>query len=257
MTPKQFADKNRTSPGHLIAYARRHPDRIVPFLKRTTRDLTLRIRAGGDHVAYYRAVMESDVASRSAHSAVGSPNLARWNAVGRLQVDYLRSHGLQPGWRMLEIGCGNLRAGRHFIEFLDPGNHHGIDISPAIMLAARRTVAQQGLQTKLPHLTLVDDLRFTHLLDGCFDVVHAHSVFSHSPLEVIEECFAHVARVMAPGAFFDFTYDRTMGREHQVLHEDFYYRTDTLVEMAARHHLHAEPMEDWEEMPHRTRDGES
>ena len=63
-------------------------------------------------------------------------------------------------------------------------------------------------------------------------MVHAHSVFSHSPVEVIEECLSHVGRIMKPDGFFDFTFDRTEGAEHQVLHEDFYYRTETLVALA-------------------------
>jgi hypothetical protein len=46
-------------------------------------------------------------------------------------------------------------------------------------------------------------------------------VFSHSPLAVIEECFAHVGRVLRPAGWFDFTFDRTEGKEHHVLREDF------------------------------------
>lgn len=68
---------------------------------------------------------------------------------------------------------------------------------------------------------------------------------------MIEECFAHVGRVMKPEGWFDFTFDRTEGREHQVLHEDFYYRTETLVNLAAKHGLTAKFMEDWEELPHK------
>jgi hypothetical protein len=55
---------------------------------------------------------------------------------------------------------------------------------------------------------------------------------------------------MAPGGFFDFTFDRTEGREHQVLREDFYYRTETLVSLAERHGLRARLMDDWERLPH-------
>jgi predicted TPR repeat methyltransferase len=74
--------------------------------------------------------------------------------------------------------------------------------------------------------------------------VHAHSVFSHSPIEVIDECLAHVGRVLAPGGFFDFTFDRTEGTGHHVLHEDFYYQTQTLIELAARRGLEATFMAD-------------
>jgi hypothetical protein len=69
---------------------------------------------------------------------------------------------------------------------------------------------------------------------------------SHSPVEVIEECLAHVRRVMKPDGFFDFTFDRTDGAEHHVLREDFYYRTETLVALAGRYGLNARFMTDWE-----------
>src|SRR5262249_50989291 len=111
------------------------------------------------------------------------------------------------------------------------------DISPEILLAAQRTVAESGLQAKIPHLMLVNDLTFAFLPAQKFTVIHAHSVFSHSPLPVIDECLAHVGRIMTTDAIFDFTFDRTVGEEHQVLREDFYYHTETLVELADRHGL--------------------
>ncbi|MEU2250302.1 class I SAM-dependent methyltransferase [Streptomyces sp. NPDC019224] len=239
---------NRKSLAHMVRYAARRPDRIVPHLKRAARDRWLAFKHP-DHVNYYRAVMASD-ARRNPEAAVGSRTHERWLALGRMQFDYLVEHGLAPGARMLDIGCGNLRAGWRFIDYLEAGHYYGIDISPDILIAAKRTLAAQGLQAKVPHLTLTKDLTFDFLPEAYFDVVHAHSVFSHSPLEVIEECLAHVGRVLAPGGYFDFTFDRTTGTEHQVLREDFYYRTETLVDLAARHGLRARFMEDWEKLGH-------
>lgn len=239
----------RTNLIHQLRYALRNPHRIVPHARRLARDTWYRLRAK-DHVAYYRAVMKSDTA-RNPEAAVGSQTHARWLALGRMQFDYLRDHGLRPGHRMLEIGCGNLRAGRLFIDYLDAGNYYGIDISPDILFAAQATLVEHGLRDKLPHLTPVRDLTFAFLPDEHFDVVHAHSVFSHSPIEVIEECFAHLPRIMKPDGWFDFTFDRTEGREHQVLREDFYYRTETLVNLAAKHGLDAVFMADWEKLPHK------
>lgn len=240
----------RTRVTHQLAYALRHPDRIVPHLRRLTRDLKLRRAAGGDHVAYYRAVMADD-AARNPEAAVGSQRHERWLALGKLQYDYLLGHGLRPEHRMLEIGCGNLRAGWRFIDYLEPGHYYGIDISPDILLDALRVVAERGLQGKLPSLALVNDLTFDFLPDEHFDVVHAHSVFSHSPLNVIDECLANVGRIMRPDGWFDFTFDRTDGEEHHVLYEDFYYRTDTLIGLAESHGLRAKFMDDWERLPHK------
>ena len=239
---------NRSRLTYKVGYLIRHPDRLTAYARRRGRDTWLWLTTR-DHVAYYRAVMRSD-ASRSSDAAVGSKTRESWLALGQLQFDYLAEHGLKPDMRMLEIGCGNLRAGRLFINFLDSGNYYGTDISPDILLAAQRSVIEFGLQRKLPHLMLVADMQLEFLPDRHFDVVHAHSVFSHSPLPVIEECLAHIGRVMTPGGFFDFTFDETTGAEHQVLHEDFYYRPQTLLDLAARYGLSGQYLADWKQTGH-------
>jgi SAM-dependent methyltransferase len=209
----------------------------------------LRVRHPRNHVAYYRAVMQ-DTVIRGEARAVGNSDRRRWRQAGGRQFDYLVAHGLRPDHRLLEIGCGNLRAGWRFIDYLDAGCYYGIDISPEVVLAAQQTVIREGLTGKLPYLTLVDDLSFEFLPDSGFDVVHAHSVFSHSPASVIEEAMRHVSRILRPGGFFDFTFNRTDDRERNVLREDFYYRTETLLDLADRCGLEARFMDDWERLEH-------
>lgn len=244
-----FVTKNRGTLAHRISFATRNPGKVLPHLRRLARDSRLKIVSRGDHLAYYRMVMKSDTA-RDPNAAVGSKSQGAWEAVGRMQFTYLVQSGLQPHHTLLEIGCGNLRAGRLFIDYLDVGHYTGIDISPDILAAARRTIDDAGLAAKDPRLALVKDNRFTAFADESFDVIHAHSVYSHCPLPVIEECFAHVGRILKADGHFDFTFDRTEGAEHHVLHEDFYYRKETLIELAARHGLDAEFMLDWEALPH-------
>jgi SAM-dependent methyltransferase len=237
-------NRNRASLLHKVRYALRNPGKVGPYLRRSARDLGLRLRHR-DHVSYYRAVMAADTA-RDPRAAVGSRNEERWLELGRMQFDYLFGHGLLPGHRLLEIGCGNLRAGWRFIDHLDIGGYYGIDISPDILISAKETLTARGLQDKLPHLTLVRDLTFDFLPDGYFDVVHAHSVFSHCPIEVIEECLRNIGRIMKPDGFFDFTFNATGGPEHHVEHEDYYYRPATLIRLAEGFSLQATFMEDWE-----------
>jgi ubiquinone/menaquinone biosynthesis C-methylase UbiE len=137
-----------------------------------------------------------------------------------------------------------------FIGYLNPGHYYGIDISPEILAAAQEKLTEYGFQAKAPYLVMVSDLKLGFLPSEWFRVVHAHSVFSHSPVGVIDECLAHVGRVMTRDGIFDFTFDRTEGSEHHVLREDFYYRTQTLIGLAGKHGLDAQLMEDWERLPH-------
>ena len=230
---------------HQVRYALRHPERIRPHLRRVRRDLAFRLGGARDHVSFYREVMRDDVAA-DPNLAVGSASQDRWLALGALQAEYLISHGLRPEHDLLEIGCGNLRAGWRFIRHLEAGRYLGIDISPEVLLAANRTVVAYDLQPHAPRLRLVDDLTFDWAPEASVDVVHAHSVFSHCPLEVIEECLSHVGRILRPDGWFDLTFNATSGREHHVLHEDYYYRPATLVALAGRYGFHAELMADWE-----------
>ncbi len=226
-----------------IRYALRHPDRIVPFLRRWWRDRRIALRHH-DHVSYYREVMRHD-AAEGADRAVGSRNRERWLAVGQMQFDHLVAHGLTPQHDVLEIGCGNLRAGWRLIEYLEPRRYVGIDISPDILLAADRTVEERGLQDREPQLRLVDDLRFGWCPPDRFDLVHAHSVFSHTPMEVIEECFANVGRILRPGGVLDLSFNETRGEEHHVLREDHYYRVETLVAAAEAQGFRTRHIPDW------------
>ena len=221
------------------------PTRARRYLRRLRRDVVLRVRHRGDHIAYYREVVSDDL-RRGQATAVGNVQRPAWRRIGRLQVDYLKEHGLQPRHRVLEIGCGNLRAGWRLIKYLRPGHYYGVDISPDVILAAQDTVAAQGLAAKVPHLTVVRDMTYAFLPDDYFDVIHAHSVFSHCPLDVIEDCFAHIGRVMKPDAFFDFTFYRSDDKDYGRLREEFRYRIETLTAAAERHGFHAQFMEDWE-----------
>lgn len=231
-----------------VRHAMQYPQRARRYLRRLRRDAVLRLRHR-DHIAYYSAVVDDAIVHGEA-TAVGNTGRRGWNEIGLMQFDYLKRHGLTPQHHLLEIGCGNLRAGWRFINYLDAGNYYGIDISLEVLFAAQAIVADHDLADKLPHLTLVKDMTFSFLPAAYFDVVHAHSVFSHSPLAVIEECFSHLPRVMKPDAFFDFTFNRTDGTEHARLGEDWYYRTESLVAAAERHGLKAEFMDDWEQLGH-------
>ena len=240
--------RERRSLHSAVRHARRYPHRARWYLHRLRRDAVLRLRHR-DHLSYYGAVVD-DLVVQGTATAVGDLDTKRSKRIGRLQFDYLLGHGLQPEHRVLEIGCGNLRAGQHLIRYLRPSHYYGVDISHEVLAAAQRTVATRKLRRKLPYLVPVRDMHFDFLPDRTFDVVHAHSVFSHAPLSVIEDCLAHVGRLMRPGGYFDFTFKRTEGKEYGKLREDFYYRTETLIAAADKHGLNAQLMEDWETLGH-------
>ncbi len=161
------------------------------------------IYEGVDYLDGYVAHTEARVAA-DPRSAIGG----RWEEIGELQFAFLKAEGLRPDQRLLDLGCGTLRGGRHFIRYLDPGGYTGIDIAPACIAAAERLVVDEGLADRRPRLILNETRRmdFAQVADAAFDVILAQSVFTHLPGPIIAECFANVGRCMAPDAAFYFTF---------------------------------------------------
>jgi hypothetical protein len=52
-----------------------------------------------------------------------------WDEIGRLQFDFLKGAGLKLRHVLLDVGCGRLRGGVHFVAYLERGNYVGIDIN--------------------------------------------------------------------------------------------------------------------------------
>ena len=236
--------RTRNSLMHKTAQAFRKPALVKKYARRVLRNKRLQ-RTSQSHPEFYRAVMADDVKHRKAIGAVGTEREGRWKAVGKKQFRYLRSHGLDRHHHLLEIGCGNLRAGRHFIRYLEPGHYTGVDISPEILLAAQDTIVQDGLQDRDSRLFVVAGTSLAFLPADRFDVVHAHSVFSHTPIEVIVAYFDEVYRVLRPGGFFDFTYHDTDEKPWNFLEEDYYYPTDLLLEYARKAGFVGGPADEW------------
>lgn len=131
-----------------------------------------------------------------------------WKEMGRLQLDYLVAEGLLPSMTLLDVGCGCLRGGVHFIPYLDPGRYYGIDVSAPLLDAGYDVeLAAVGLQDRLPRENLLANGSFEAWRFGrTFDMALAQSVFTHLPANFIRRCLIELGKAMAPGGRFYATY---------------------------------------------------
>lgn len=123
-----------------------------------------------------------------------------WEEMGRLQLDFLKGEGLEPRHRLVDIGCGSLRAGLPLAAYLDPGHYFGIDIRRELLDAGLREVGEAGLQDRLPpenlHATAAFDLSPFGVR---FDYAIAQSVFTHIPLDELTACLSRIRPFFHPG----------------------------------------------------------
>jgi SAM-dependent methyltransferase len=128
-----------------------------------------------------------------------------WDEMGRVQFDFLVKRGLQPGDWMLDVGCGSLRGGVHFIRYLETGHYCGIEREQWILDAGQIELAEAGLVDKKPEL--VCDSQFDFAKFGRkFDVALAQSVFTHIPLNNIHRCLVRMSEALRPGGVFYATF---------------------------------------------------
>ena len=137
-----------------------------------------------------------------------------WEEMGRLQFEFLVEQGLRPDHRLLDVGCGSLRGGIHFIRYLEPGRYVGIDRSQELLLAGRDELRQAGLEEKRPELVQMEDFGLSRL-GGRFDMGLAQSVFTHLPLNGVIRCLMAVDEVLEPGGrFFATFFENPDGKRH-------------------------------------------
>ncbi len=140
-------------------------------------------------------------------------NVGHWDYLGKLQLDYLVERGLKPEHHLLDVGCGPLRAGVHFIAYLEPGHYSGVDKRGDVLETARMVeLPRYGVEDKEPQLLATDHFEFGKL-GRKFDYAIAQSVFTHLPLNSIIRCLVEIGRVLNPGGkFYATIYENPHGK---------------------------------------------
>ena len=133
-------------------------------------------------------------------------NVKLWDTLGELQFAYLVGRGLEPSNYFLDVGCGPLRGGVHFIRYLEAGHYYGVDSNaPMLEETKRLEVPRQGLADKQPTLVAMADFGFERL-GRQFDYALAQSVFTHLPLNDIIRCLMEMDKALVPGGEFYATF---------------------------------------------------
>ncbi|XP_041021323.1 uncharacterized protein LOC121262789 [Juglans microcarpa x Juglans regia] len=112
------------------------------------------------------------------HSNYGEP----W-AGGRDVFEFLaQSTHLVPDSHVLEIGCGTLRVGLHFIRYLNPEHYNCLERDELSLMAAfRYELPSQGLLYKRPLIVKGEDMDLTKFSEVVYDLIYASAVFLHIP----------------------------------------------------------------------------
>ncbi|ACD84122.1 SAM-dependent methyltransferase [Methylacidiphilum infernorum V4] len=123
---------------------------------------------------------------------MGPPD--QYDFMGATQFRLLCALGLRAHHRLLDFGCGSLRAGKLFIPYLDKGNYFGIEpASWLIKEALRKELGKDIIRIKQPHFNHNRDFK-TDVFGVDFDYILAQSIFSHAGRDLILKALKNFAR---------------------------------------------------------------
>jgi SAM-dependent methyltransferase len=127
---------------------------------------------------------------------VGKPE--EWDLVAARQVALLWAAGLRDTHRLVDVGCGSLRAGRLLIPYLNPGRYFGVEPNRWLVEEGiERELGSDLVAMKQPTFRFVDD--FSLGAFGVeFDFAMAHSVFSHTYPDLALLGFRGIGETLAP-----------------------------------------------------------
>jgi SAM-dependent methyltransferase len=142
-------------------------------------------------------------------SMVGEFGGVRWtNNADQLKLNLIAHAGLQPGDRVLDVGCRAGRAALALARYLAPGNYVGFDVDPVSIRACQRSPELSGFQFFVADVqnqvyrrngaTSGADYTFP-LDDGSFDLVFLASVFTHFLEDDCANYAREIMRVLALG----------------------------------------------------------
>jgi SAM-dependent methyltransferase len=173
----------------------------------------------------------------------------RWDRMGRLQLDFLVGRGLRPDHVFLDIACGPLRGGVHFIQYLDPGNYLGIDKEKVLIRRGlAKELPRQVRREKRPELVVSDAFEFDRFSKRPHYSL-AHSLFSHLNAADAERCLMNLRAHVAPEHQFYATFilgtsDENAGRSHARI--AFRFSPDELAAIGARNGWLCDYIGDWD-----------
>ncbi|UCC31013.1 MAG: class I SAM-dependent methyltransferase [Phycisphaerales bacterium] len=143
-----------------------------------------------------------------------------WEEIGRLQFNFMVQRGLMPHHYFLDIGCGSLRGGVHFIPYLDRGRYFGIDRQKGLIGAGLRHELDAAIalakQPRFIHSAMFEFDRFCTR----FDFALAQSVFTHLAPDQIGLCLRNLLQVMNPAGSLYATFFRVDQSEPHVQTDD-------------------------------------
>jgi len=127
----------------------------------------------------------------------------RWDEIGKLQFEFLKEKGLKQHHKFIDIGCGSLRGGVHFINYLNDFNYFGTEINEELVKIGIDKELNQKQKNKITSKNFIISENFNLNFNiNYFDYGIALSVFTHLKKKNIIKCLKNLSQKFDIGKFY-------------------------------------------------------
>jgi SAM-dependent methyltransferase len=144
---------------------------------------------------------------------------AQYDLIGAAQFALLYALGLRAHQRLLDIGCGSLRAGRMLIAYLDPDRYVGVEPNRWLIdEAVKNQLGETMLTIKKPTFDANAGFALAHL--GHFDFVLVQGVATNTGPSLLPALLASIKQTLAPGGIAAATFIHPDSGDHDAVEVD-------------------------------------
>ena len=147
-----------------------------------------------------KAIVKEQVEGGAYRQFVGG----KWDELGSLQFEYLKSKGLEPHHKLLDVGCGVLRGGVYFIPYLAPKHYFGFDLNMSlIQVGLDVEVAELGLSQRvdIQNFTAAEGFEYAPHWPR-MDMAVGFSLLTHLNYKSVCMCLEKTSQILQPGGRF-------------------------------------------------------
>jgi SAM-dependent methyltransferase len=195
--------------------------------------------SGGSFKDFYVSSVVGSLDGKKVHNSLG-PRIKKERIEGAQRAfNNLVALGVRPGDGFVDYGCGTLRLGALFIEYLEPDHYFGFDIDERILSAGRARLSPTLIEAKRPTLEVISSESVDRVAAKRPRWVCSKGVLQHVPPNEMNEYFGFLATLLHAGAD-GFLNARLGSKIKRIAPKTWVYEFEWLQQAAALHALKLE-----------------
>jgi hypothetical protein len=183
---------------------------------------------------FYAESVTAALAGKKQHASLGPVLKTGRKETALRTFNELIAQGIAPTDTLVDYGCGTLRVGRPFIEFLEPDRYIGMDIDQRILDAGRGNLPAELIESKRPVLEVISSESLSRVAAKRPKWIFSKGVLQHVPPDELNEFFENLSHLVRAGATA-FVFARCANESTTLSAKTWLHDLDQLHEAASRH----------------------